>query len=341
MEKKSLEISWGTLWRVLLFVLFATALVSSIQIVLALFLAVIISSGLEFLIDFLERRGIPRTLGVILVFLAAALVVVIIMYLVLPFVVADINVLFAGSRSDDAGGSVLGQLLSLKTTQSIGVLINKVSSQFFADTVSPVEAVSQVLGGLALAIAALVSAFYLSLSHDGAERFIRAVFPSDQEERVLRIYERSKHKIGSWFRTQIVLSFLMGILVWISLGALGVKHAFLLGLITGVFELMPFVGPILSGAVATLFAASVSTPLAIYTVILFTILHQFESHFLVPVLTRKSVGLHPVLVIAALLIGIHLGGALGGIVAVPAAAVLQEIVDDRASRKIQPIEGEA
>jgi predicted PurR-regulated permease PerM len=73
--------------------------------------------------------------------------------------------------------------------------------------------------------------------------------------------------------------------------------------------------------------------LALWTLIVFLFLHQLESHALVPLLTGRSVGLHPVIVIIALLIGAEAGGLLGIIIAVPAAAVIQEILEDWTSGK--------
>ena len=96
---------------------------------------------------------------------------------------------------------------------------------------------------------------------------------------------------------------------------------------------MPFVGPILSGAAAVLTALTTSFNLAISTLVVFLAIHQFESHLLVPLMNKRSVGLHPVIVITALLIGAEVAGLLGVIIAVPAAAVLQEIFEDRSSRR--------
>jgi hypothetical protein len=91
---------------------------------------------------------------------------------------------------------------------------------------------------------------------------------------------------------------------------------------------------------AIISAWTVSPILAFYTLLVFLAIHQLESHVLVPLLTRRSVGLHPVLVIIALLIGLELGGLLGAFVAVPAAAVIQEVVEFRSARRHLPNEEE-
>ena len=335
-DKKVLEISWESLWRVLFFLLLVTLLYLGRQILLGLFVAIIISSGLEVIVNFLENRGLPRTLGVILIFLAVLFLVIVVVYAIVPLIIVDLNTIFSGLDKQTAG--LWKSLINLKTSQSIGAFINKLTAQFFSGNVSPIAVFSNAIGSFGLAVAVIVSSFYLSLSRDGVERFIKVVVPLDYEAMALKIYERSRKKIGFWFQTQILLSFIMGALVWGALALLGVKHAFILGVLAAVFEIVPFVGPILSGAVAVLVAFSTnSAAIALYTLIVFLALHQFEAHLLVPILTRRSVGLHPVIVIISLLIGAEVSGFLGIVVAVPAAAVFQEVLEYWSSKKRPPV----
>jgi predicted PurR-regulated permease PerM len=258
--------------------------------------------------------------------------VILTVYAVVPLVIVDLH--NALVKVEHAGASsLLGPILSSKTTQSLGAFLNKISSQFISGGVSPLGAFSDVLGGVALGISVLVSSFYLSLSRGGVERFILAIVPADMEEGALRIYERSIHKIGYWFRSQLLLSLVMGGLVLVSLLILGVKYAFLIALLTAIFELMPIIGPIISGSVATIAALTTSPQLALYTLVVFVVIHQLESHVLVPILVGRGVGLHPVVVIIALLIGAEAGGFLGIVISVPAAVVFQEIVEHHSDRK--------
>lgn len=331
-DVQTLEISWGSLWRILFFVAFVAVLFLGRQILLGLFLAIIISSGLESAVDFLERRHIPRTLGVISIFLFAVLLLIIVIYAIVPLLIVDLNSVFSGfSKSKIAG--TWGLFLNLKASQSASAIVNKLYQVFFSGDVSPIGLFSQTLGSVGLAVAVLVSSFYLSLSRDGVERFIRTTFPGTNEKTAIRIYERSKKRIGSWFQTQILASFIIAALVWGALTIIGVKHAFLLGMLAGLFEIMPFVGPIVSGAAAVLVALSDSASLALYTLIVFLAIQQFESHAMIPILIKRTVGLHPVIVIISLLIGVQIGGFLGALIAVPAAAVFEEVVEEWSSSK--------
>ncbi len=333
MEKVNLEISWGALWRVLFFVLFVAVMFLARQIFFGLFLAIVISSGLEGVVNFLEKRGLPRALSVIAIFVAGIVMVIGVVYLAVPLLIADINIAVTSfNKSIQSFG--FGPVLNPEILKSFNGFITRISTSLFSsDSTSPLEALSGFLGGLSLAVSVFVSSFYLSLTKDGVERFIRAVFPADSEEAALRVYDRSKRQIAIWFRTQVILSFVIGILVWGALSVLGVKHALLLAILAGLFEIVPYVGPILAGATAVLAALAVSPGLALTTLIVFLGIQQLENHILVPVLMKRSVGLHPVVVIIALLVGAEIMGFLGILIAVPVAAIFQEVVEDWSSKK--------
>lgn len=337
MKKTEFEISWSTLWRILFFLILVGILYQGRSIVLGLFLAVIISSGLESIVDVLERWNLPRAVGVILIFLGALVVLTSIIYLVVPLAIVEFNTIFSGASKTGAGG--LGTLFNAQTSQWVNAAVGNLSSQFLSSSASPLTFLSNAVGSLGLAVAVVVSSFYLSLGHDGVERFIEVVIPPNYQEKTMRIYRRSKQLIGSWFRMQVLLSLIMGFIVWGGLTLLGVKYAFLIGVLASIFELVPFLGPILTGAIAILAALATSEALAIEALIFFVLAQQLESNVLVPLLSRRSVGLHPVIVIIALLIGAEVGGLLGIIISVPAAAVLQEIVQEWSNK--QRLETEA
>ncbi|MGB7958108.1 MAG: AI-2E family transporter [Minisyncoccia bacterium] len=334
MEKQSLEISWASLWRIAIFLAFATVIYLGHQIVLGLFLAIVISSGFEGIVDNIERRlHLPRSLGVVLLFLVATLAIVLFLYAAVPFAIVELNTiaLSLGKSTPAATGS-LGFLLSLRTSQSASSFIQKLSSQIFSGS-SSLGLFSSAFSSLGLIVSVIASSFYLSLSRDGVERFIRMVVPAAYEPATLRIYERSRRKIGAWFRMQLVLSLIMGLIVWGGLTLLGVQGAFLIGCLAAVFELVPFIGPIVSGAFAVVSAIGTSAQLAVYTLIFFVVAQQFESNVLVPLFSKRSVDLHPVIVITALLIGAEVGGFLGIVIAVPLAAVFQEVAEEWSIKK--------
>lgn len=327
MSSHPFDISWRALWKIALFGLFAVLVFLGRDVVLCLFFALVISSGIDFIITFLERRGIPRTLGVVGVFALSAIALFIVAYVVFPIVIADAHQIL--SRFDRTTANYwLGPLLNFNGAASLGILVSRLSGRLVAGDGVELGTFSDFLRSAGLFIAVIVISFYLSLSRDGIDRFMRAVLPDSYQGAALRIYHRSRRKIGSWFRTQLLLSLVIGFLTWIALLALGAPHAFIIALLAGVLEIVPFVGPLLAGSVAIIAALTTSPTLALGTFIAFLVIHELEAHVFVPLLTRRSVGLHPVVVIVSLLVGFEAYGLLGALVAVPAAAVLQEVIDE-------------
>jgi predicted PurR-regulated permease PerM len=256
MQRNVFDISWISLWRVFFFLIFASILYFSQQIILGLFLAIVISAGLDFMVDFLERRGIPRSFGVVIIFLSTLLAIVFLLYTVVPFLIADLNTVLSKFNRPVAT-YWLGPLVNFQPDRSIALFVSRISTQLFSGNFSPISTFSDVLGGLGLAVAVLFSSFYLSLNRDGIERFIRAVLPDAYEDQAIEIYRRSRRKMGVWFQTQLILSFIIGMLVYVALLVLGLQHAFILAFLAGLFELVPFVGPRYSGRFERIFSALV------------------------------------------------------------------------------------
>ena len=332
-HKKGLDISWRGLWKVFFFGLAVLCAALAHEVILALLLAIVISSSLDPATSWLERRGLPRTVGTIHVFLAFGFLLGIILYAIIPMAIVDLNTSLTALGKTGAGKWLFG-IFDLPRSTSLSVFLSSLSEQLFSDQASPLTAIADLLGGVGLAMAVVVSSFYLTLSRDGVRRFLEAALPSHYEGAALRIYERSRRKISNWFQTQLALSLVVGVLTLAALSLLGVRHALLIGVCAAVFELVPFVGPILSGGIAVMSASTTSPALAVYTLIVFLGIHQFEAHILVPLLVRRSVGLHPVIVITSLLAGMQIAGLVGLVLAVPVAAVLEELFSDWSARRI-------
>jgi len=111
----------------------------------------------------------------------------------------------------------------------------------------------------------------------------------------------------------------------------GVPYFYVVALIAAVGETIPIVGPIVAGITAVAIALSVSPKLALIVGVYFLLLHQLEANILVPKIMEKRVGVSPVTVIVALLIGADLWGLIGAILAIPTAAILTVIVDELTS----------
>ena len=133
---------------------------------------------------------------------------------------------------------------------------------------------------------------------------------------------------------QLLLAVLVAVLIYLGLTILGIKNALLFAIISGVLELIPVFGPIIS-SIPPIIAAFIGggvTP-ALLVMGLYVIVQQFESHLIYPLVVRKIVGVSPIVVILALIVGAKLAGFLGIILSVPLVSALMEFIDDVEKRK--------
>ncbi|MBI1960711.1 MAG: AI-2E family transporter [Candidatus Liptonbacteria bacterium] len=334
MDRVVLEISWASIWRVLSLVFLGFVFYLARDVLVALLLVLVVSAGLAPIVNFLESKRIPRVLATLALFAFLLLALGLLIYAVLPVLLQELGSLITGLTSATAyQDTVLNFKESANAISGLLGWLKTVESRLFAGDLPLADLASNVVGGVTLAFSVIIISFYLTASKDGVERFFRAILPEKSEEYVIGLIRRASYKIGTWFQTQILLSALIGIAAFIGLSLLNVPYNFLLAALTAVLEIVPFVGPIFAGALAVGVAFSQSGTLALYTLLFFIAIQQLESHVAVPLLFRQRVGLHPVVVLSSLLIGLQIAGIIGIILAVPVAVVLQEVVEDWGARK--------
>lgn len=336
MAKMELEITWSSLWRVFAVCVLGLVIVFAKDALLALFLAIIISSALDTPVAFLkDRLKIPRILGTASIFGLGIIFLALLVYIILPVVTLEISSL-AGMLSGTAAGALFSDVSSaikMGTNQFSLVTLGQLTETLFKGTSPVLTTIGNILSGVAFGFSVLIISFYLTLTRDGVGRFLRAVLPERLEDGVLTVYYRSKKKIGKWLQAQLFLSVVIGVLVSGGLWILGVKYSLVIGLLAAMFEIMPVVGPIFSGAVGTLIALSDSFTLGMYTLLLFLVIQQLENHLLVPIFMKRVVDIHPVVALFSLLAGFQLLGVPGMIVAVPVAVVVQDVIEARMEQK--------
>jgi predicted PurR-regulated permease PerM len=169
----------------------------------------------------------------------------------------------------------------------------------------------------------------LAVQEGGVEKFLKIITPVKRETYVVDLWKRSQRKIGYWMQGQLLLGLLVGVLVYLGLMILGVQNALVLAVLAGVLEIIPVFGPIVSAIPAILFGmADGGVTTGVLVLGLFIIIQQFENHLIYPLVVKKMVGVSPILVILALIIGAKLAGFLGIILSVPITSVLMEFLDD-------------
>ncbi len=183
-------------------------------------------------------------------------------------------------------------------------------------------------GLLLQAIGAVVMALYMVSNPRPLVNGVLALFPLERRGRVEEILMLIRERVSGWILGQIAAMILIFLLTWIGLLALDVEYAFTFAVLTGFLEIVPFFGPILAAVPPTLVAFADSPTKALVVVVIYIAIHQIEAHLISPMVMARSVQLHPVMVILAVLAMGDLLGLAGVILAVPTAAVATVLLDE-------------
>ena len=194
-----------------------------------------------------------------------------------------------------------------------------------------VTAIWGFIGGIFGAVTILIISFYMLVDSRRMVRTFVTLFPRPERPRVEDVQRRITTKVSAWLGGQLLLATIIGLTAAVGLWLLGVPYFYVLALIAAIGEMVPVVGPLLSAIPAVAVALSVSLPTALGVTVFFILQQQFENHVLVPRVMSRQVGISPVFVITALLIGGSLLGIVGAILAVPTAAILQVLFEELTS----------
>jgi predicted PurR-regulated permease PerM len=193
--------------------------------------------------------------------------------------------------------------------------------------------VTSVFGGLYSFFAILVISFYLSVTRKGIDSFLGAVIPDKYEAYVIDLWKRSEAKVGRWLQGQLLLCLFVGLVVYVGLSIMGIKYALLLGLMAMILEIVPVVGPVIAAIPAVFFGFIEAPAMGFWMIVFYIVVQQIESNILVPIVLGKTIGLNPIVVLIALLVGNQLAGIPGMILSVPVSTILVEIFNDMSKQK--------
>jgi predicted PurR-regulated permease PerM len=183
------------------------------------------------------------------------------------------------------------------------------------------------VGGMLLdVVLALVISLYLLVDGPGIGKRSLAAIPVEYRPQALFFQDNLTRVLGGYLRGQLTLAAVIGLATGIGMALLGLPYAVVLGVLAGLFELVPMFGPILSAVPAVVVAMFLPFPTVVWVVLYFLVIQQVENNVLAPRISGHAVGLHPLGAMFALLAGFQFAGVLGGLFAVPIAGVLWVLI---------------
>jgi predicted PurR-regulated permease PerM len=337
---------------ILLVVFVAWFLIEIRSILVLLLIGILFAAAIEPAVNRLRRRGMRRAQAILTVYAAILVTFAIGLLLIIPSIVRqsenlidDIPEILQSSRERAAE-------INNTTIRDLAIRAIDEADEFYVDIragegpVGGEQAIAVVtsIGGAIISIATvLVVAFYWLTEKAIIKQVVLRRFSIEQRDRAADVWGDIERRIGGWARGQMTLCLIIGLISTVAYLAMGVDYWLALGIWAGITELIPIIGPIIGGATAAVVALTDSWQKALMVVIFALILQQVESALLVPRVMRHSVGMTPLTVVLAVLIGSTLAGPLGAILAIPLGAavqaIVQEVLPERLSESGQPTTG--
>jgi predicted PurR-regulated permease PerM len=189
------------------------------------------------------------------------------------------------------------------------------------------NALGLVGNSLFVFVAVLLLAFYWTIEQERVLRFLLLLVPQPRRDDVRELILAAEAKVGAYIRGIAVLSLIIGVLAFAAYLLLGLPYALLLGLVAGLLEAIPVVGPALGVLPAVLVAFAVDPSKAVWVLVVFGGIQALENTFLVPRVMGRTVGVSPVVTLLALVGFGALFGLPGALLAIPLAAIIQLLLD--------------
>jgi len=304
-------------------------LLKALSVVLLFFIAIIFAEGIRPVVDWLQRRRVPRPLSVFLTYIGILVIVAGLAYLLIQPVISQLTRL--GNQLPQYAARIqdfLNQVQRLVgNNPQIGQALNQAGG-IVQGLAAFLLQIPLFIGTFVFSIVIVATiAFFWLTGVEHLKPFVVSLFPGHLQPETSDILGEMGRKIGGYLRGVVFNSVVIGILSGGADFLLHVPYPLLLGILAGFTELIPYFGPWISGGAAALVALIAVGPLTAVAVIgAYIIIQQVEGNVLVPLVMMRAVQLNPLTVVIAVLLGTELLGIIGGILAVPAAVVVQVLI---------------
>ena len=329
MKEQTLDVSWETIIKVFIAGFVFYILFLARDILVWFFFALIISLLVEPAIHFLRKFRVPKILAVTLIYVSIFGLLGLIIYLIAPIFIFEIKQLSQNITEYVEKLNPVFQSLGLDITGNFEDLTSGLIYLLQESSKSVIKAISVFFGGITSTILIFVLAFYISLEDRGPEKFLSLLVPQKYEHYIINLFERAQYKVSGWFGARVLACIFVGLTSFIIFFLLGIKYAFILALVSGVLNFVPYVGPLVTGIIAVVFVGvSNSWLMAVYVVIALYAIQALENNIVTPLLMKKILDLPPVLVLLSLLVGGTIFGVLGMIFVVPVFGIVYEFLKE-------------
>lgn len=333
MEKVAFELSWSTIAKLWILVAGLAAFYLLRDVLTLTIFALMVSILFGPLIDYVQKKGLPRTVSAVIVYLSVFGLLAFLLYFFVPLIILEISNFYDNFSQYFEKASPLFKGLGVESFTSLENFVDFAQKGLAQISRSVFSALFFLFGSIFTTLFVLFLAFFLSLEEKAIERMIFLLFPKEYESLALDVWKKCQKKVSGWFLSRILSSIFVGLMVFFSLLVIGADYSFSLGLLSAVSNLIPFAGPFISGGMIFLLILPVDFLKAFLALGLFVLIQQIEASIVTPILTKKFIDLPPALVLISLAIGGTLAGLWGAFLGIPLFGILFEFLHDFLKKK--------
>lgn len=287
------------------------------DLIFSLFIAFIIAGALRQPVDFLEKKKIPRSISSFIIYFIFVFTIFYLFALIIPPLAGEIIVLFKNLPN-----IIIKVFPTLSSNFNLSFLSNNIPS-LANETINLIKT---AFSNIIFVTSTLFFGFYFLLEKNLAQRLLGNFFDDIELNKINLISERAQKRMSGWFWGEIILMIVVGLLTYIGLSLMGMKYALALAVLSGLLEVVPNLGPITATIPAFFIGLSQSYVSGLSMIALYFTVQQLENNLIVPFVMKKTVGIHPIITLIALIIGGKLAGIMGVILAIPTTIFLETIL---------------
>ncbi len=294
--------------------------------------ALIVSYILQPIVDMLTRRRVPRTMAILLIYAVFALLLTIGLMHAIPTITKQVTQLSQTLPVlIDQANSWIDMVVKKNQylPDAVRVGIERALAQGEQGFIGSISRVFTVVTGAVSAVfAAFVVPFLVFYMLKDAKTIVLSIirlFPKNNQNGIQELLAGIDETLGKYIRGQLLVMLAVGILTYAGYLIIGMPYALLLAITLAVADIVPYLGPFIGAAPAVILALLMNPTMALKVLLVNMIVQQCEGNLISPQIMGKTLKLHPVAIVAALLIGGEIGGVLGLIAAVPVLAVTKVV----------------
>ena len=314
---QKIEISSKTIIFTVGFILMLGVIWLIKDLIFSLFIAFIIAGALRQPVDFLEKKKIPRSIGSFIIYFIFVFTIFYLFALIIPPLAGEIIVLFKNLPH-----IIIKVFPTLSSNFNLSFLSNNIPS--LAN--ETIHLIKTAFSNVIFVTSTLFFGFYFLLEKNLAQRLLGNFFDDMELNKINLISERAQKRMSGWFWGEIILMIIVGLLTYVGLSLMGMKYALALAVLSGLLEVVPNLGPITATIPAFFIGLSQSYVSGLSMIALYLTVQQLENNLIVPFVMKKTVGIHPIITLIALIIGGKLAGIMGVILAIPTTIFLETIL---------------